>query len=512
MTTEPPDPSGEEQLAVIDLGSNSFRLVAYDFTPGAWWKRSDEIYESVRIGAGLNGSGELKAKPMARAQRTLEAFAHFLTATGVCDVHTVATSAIREAANRDQFISNAEKLSGLQIEVISREQEARYGYLAAVNSTTLSDGVVLDLGGGSLQLVSVSERQAVDPRSWRLGAVRMTERFLPDDEAPAKQIKALRKHVGGKLAEAEWLAAGPDRIVGIGGTVRNLAVAAQVEAELPSFGVQGFCLTREALGQLIERFTALPKSKRGGVPGIKPERGDIILAGAIVIDCVLEAGGFEEIEVTEEGLREGIFFSTFLADHEPPLFEDVRRASVYNLGGQYDADRPHTEHVAQLALTLYDDLVSLGVQHSDPVGRELLWATAILHDIGIAVDYDDHHKHSRYLILNAGLPGYTQRETALVAQLTRYHRKGTPSGGWLKPLLKRGDEKFLLRGAALLRLAEQLERSRDQAVKSLETTVDVDGVQLRLRGEGNLSVACWAAQRHAALFEAAFGRPLEITE
>src|ERR1700678_3906439 len=197
----------EERFAVIDLGSNSFRLVVFMAADG-WWKRTDEIYEPVRIGEGLAASGRLGEGPMQRALATLDVFAHFCRAAGLENgsVDAVATSAIRDAENAAEFLARARELIGeLPIRVLSREEEARYGYLAAVNSTTLSDGCVLDLGGGSLQLVRVVERLAHEAGSWRLGSVRMTERFLAGS-GPAKrrQLDELREHVAGELTEAGW--------------------------------------------------------------------------------------------------------------------------------------------------------------------------------------------------------------------------------------------------------------------------------------------------------------------
>ena len=177
----------------------------------------------------------------------------------------------------------------------------------------------------------------------------------------------------------------------------------------------------------------MPASERGRVPGIKSARADIILAGAAVVQTVLEVGGFAGIEVTEAGLREGVFFESLLPgpDH---LFDDVRRDSVLNLARQYRVDRAHTNHVAALALGLFDQLAAEGLHDGDPIERELLWAGCMLHDIGMSVDYDDHHKHSRYLILNAGLPGFAPAEVALIAQAARYHRKGSRTSGELEPL------------------------------------------------------------------------------
>jgi exopolyphosphatase/guanosine-5'-triphosphate,3'-diphosphate pyrophosphatase len=260
---------------------------------------------------------------------------------------------------------------------------------------------------------------------------------------------------------------------------------------------------------LVEELAGMTPGERGKVAGIKSERGDLILAGALVIEAVMEAAGIDDLEATEAGLREGVFFETLLG--APPLFEDVRVASVHNLAAQYHADFAHTNHVAQLALEMWDALAAQGVHAGDAEERELLWAAAMLHDIGVAVDYDDHHKHSRYLILNAGLPGYSPREAALIGQAARYHRKGTPGLGEFAPLARAGDAQMLDRLSATLRLAEQLERSRDQAVRATDVSVEDGDVELRLHATEDVTIARWAAERQGDLFRRAFGRDLTVT-
>jgi exopolyphosphatase / guanosine-5'-triphosphate,3'-diphosphate pyrophosphatase len=536
----------EERLAVIDLGSNSFRLVVFSAGDG-WWKRTDEIYEPVRIGEGLAASGRLGDKPMKRALATLDVFAHFCRAAGLAPpdgldapdrgsrrrspaggfVDAVATSAIRDAANAADFLARACTLTELPIRVLSREEEARYGYLAAVNSTTLTNGCVLDLGGGSLQLVRVAGRLARESGSWRVGTVRMSERFLPPNgPAKRKQLEELREHVAEQLADATWLADGAGeqrdgRLVGIGGTVRNLAAAAQRAAGLPSNGVQGMVVTREALDELVSRLASLPAAERSSVPGIKPARADLILAGALVVQGVLQAGDFDGLEVTEAGLREGVFFERLLARRRPisdrsPLFEDVRRTSVMNLAARYNVDAAHTRHVAALALGMFDELARLGLHDGDARERELLWAACMLHDIGMSVDYDDHHKHSRYLILNGGLPGFSPVEVAMIAQAARYHRKGMPEPGPLAALFEEDDAARLNRCAVLLRLAEDLERSRDQLVRDVDISLlngpdeGGGGVELRVIADGESAVPRWAASRETELFARAFHRDLSV--
>jgi exopolyphosphatase/guanosine-5'-triphosphate,3'-diphosphate pyrophosphatase len=323
-------------------------------------------------------------------------------------------------------------------------------------------------------------------------------------------MKLLRKHVRKQVGD--WLDEQGGRVVGIGGTVRNLAAAAERRAGIEG-DAQGFRLERDALEDLIEDLASMSPGKRGRVPGIKPDRGDVILGGAVVLSALMEAGGFDELEVSEAGLREGAFFERFLDDRDPPLFEDVREASVINLANRYEDDLHHQRHVAKLSLELYDALAQKKLLEPDDADRELLWAASMLHDIGTAVDYDDHHKHSQYLILNAGLDGFDPREVGLIALIARYHRKGDPSVDDLGNLAKKRDEERLEVLAGVIRLVEQLERSRDCSIGEVRLA-SRDG-KLRLEAmtaNGDPSVAIWSARRNADLLESAIDQELEIIE
>ena len=495
---------------MADLGSNSFRLVVYGYEPGRWWAHADEIREAVRISEGIGDDGALQPEPMRRALRTVAVFDAFCRATGVEAVEAVATSAIRDATNRDELLDAIAERTSLPVRVLSTADEARYGYLAIVNSTTLADGFGLDIGGGSVQAMRVEDRLLTDHRSWPMGAVRMSERFLPGDESGGKALKALRKHVAKELAEADWLGGG-GRLVGIGGTIRNLAAAAERQAGVDHPDAQGYLLSRDALGELVDRLASMPPAKRGSVPGIKPDRGDVILGGAAVLDAVMDEAGFDGIEVTEAGLREGVLFERIL-DRDPPLLADVRRASVHNLASRYQDDLDHPRHVATLSEQLLDGLEHAGLYEPGDDDRELLWAACMLHDIGVAVDYDDHHKHSRYLILNAGLPGFTPREVELIALVARYHRKGTPDVGELGKFARKGDDRRLSVLAGTVRLAEQLERSRDGSVRRVDLRAENGRVVVSPEASARAAVAIWSARRNSDLLADAIDRQVDIAD
>ena len=517
---EPP-----RQIAVIDLGSNSWRLVVYSYQPelpNRWWKHTDELYEAVRIGEGLGSVDDLSEAAMDRGLETLVVFDRFCRANGLepDEVHAIATSAIRGAGNQREYLDRVKEKTGYEVEVLSARAEAHYGYVAAVNTTTLTDGVVLDIGGGSVQLIQVSKRQETDLVSYPLGAVRITEQFLsdqpPDRPARRKDLQRVRSHVERTVLDAPWMTDHGGRLVGTGGAVRNLAAAAQraifggnggIE-----IGIQGFVITEEALGDLVSALASLPASQRHTVPGIKPGRADIILGAAVTLQTVVRIGGFDGIEATEAGLREGIFLARTLLGEENPLFGDVREAAVRNLAIQYESDLTHTEHVARLALQMHASLVRAEMFKPKPEETGLLWAAAMLHDVGMTISYDDHHKHSRYLIASAELPGFDPRERAIIAQIARYHRKGVPKlGEWAK-LGRAGDEQMLDRCAIILRLAEHLERGRDQSVSEARLQTNGDGVALHLHADGDLTLPRWSVERYGddEAFRKIFNRPLVI--
>jgi exopolyphosphatase/guanosine-5'-triphosphate,3'-diphosphate pyrophosphatase len=337
----------------------------------------------------------------------------------------------------------------------------------------------------------------------------VSERFLPDERASPKQMKALRAHVAGEFERLGWWQEG-GRIVGIGGTIRNLAAAAMKRLTLPDIDVQGFELRRDALEELIEELATRPASKRAQVKGIKYDRADVILGGALVLAAALEQGGFDSIEVTEAGLREGIFFERLLGERQ--LFDDVRGESVQNLAHRFEHHREHDLHVWRLSRAMFDGLAAAGLHDLGAAERELLWAACLLHDIGVAVNYDDHHRHSYYLTLNAGLPGFSPRELILIGLVARYHRKGEPDTSALGDVAQPGDDERLRLLCGMIRLAEQLERSRDQAITDVHVSARNGAVALDASTNPSLdaTVPIWAARRNADLLEEALGREVEI--
>lgn len=494
------------KIAIIDVGSNSFRLIVITYVPQFHFQVTDEVRETVRLVRGLGATGRLSPEGMDRAVEVMRLYRAFCDSQDITDIVAVATSAVREATNQHEFLERVERETGIRVRVLSGEEEAYYGYLAAVNCTTLDDGHVIDLGGGSLQITRVNRRRNHESVSFTFGAVRTTEDWLPDAPASKAAVARLRRHIRHTLEPYTWFKARPGaRLIAEGGSLRNAARIVQKAKGYPLDEIQGYVLARDELRRVVRMLEPLRVEERRAIPGMKSDRADITLAGAIVVEECMRFARYDALTVSSQGLREGLFYERFLAENMPPLFNDVRRASVMNIAHLYHYQEKHAHHVAHLALSMFDQL---GI--NDKNERELLWAVCMLHDIGMTIDYNDHHRHSYYLILNSGLPGYSHRELALIALAARYHRKGDPSPDELAGILEKGDEARLLRMTALLRLAEQLDRSRDGSVRDVRLHLDNGRARLEALSDTDILVAVWSAQNHVNVFQAAFGMPLEV--
>jgi len=505
-----PNPNESRKLAVIDVGSNSFRLIVMTYIPGSCFQMTDEVRETVRLVHGLGQTGNLAEAQMERALEVMRLYRAFCDSQGITDIVAVATSATREAANQRDFLERIEATSGIQVRVLSGPEEAYYGYLAAVNSTTISDGFAIDLGGGSLEISYIEKRLPLEMISLTLGAVRTTEEWLPQAPASAEAVTRLRRHLKEQLAPLTWFRAKAGmQLVAQGGSLRNLARVAQKAADYPLDELHGYVLSLEDVQRIIRILQPLAVEARRSLPGMKGDRADIALAAAMVIEACMKHAGFEELMVCSQGVREGLFYERYLSTQEPPpLVADVRRASVLNMAHLYHFQEQHAGHVEHLALSMFDQL--RGDPHCGQAEREILWAAAMLHDIGMQIDYNDHHRHSYYLILNSGLPGWTHRELVLIALAAKYHRKGEPDPAELEAIFEDGDMKRLRKMTALLRLAEQLDRSRDGSVREVRLISEGDSARLEVHSEVDVTVALWSARQHAGFFEAAFGKTLEI--
>ena len=500
------------RAAIIDLGSNTTRLVIYEYEPGKWFNLTDEVREVVRLREGMGNTNVLRGVAIERSLNALRMFRALCDALGVADVAVVATSAVRDAENSASFLARAEADTGWQLRILSGEEEGYYGALGAINSTGLREGFVVDMGGGSAQVIEVRNGEPDRSVSMPIGTLRLTELFLDSETVTSEQVETLQGFVREQLAPLDWFHAKPgDELVIIGGTIRNLAKIDQVRKEYPLGSVHTYRLSVENLNLISDELWRLPLKKRRALAGLHEDRADIIHAGALAYSEIFNYSAFPHATISRHGLREGVFYEKFLAEQTRPIIRDLRRFSVFSLARTFEGDEVHSQHVAHLSLRMFDDLQA--AHNLDTSYRELLWAAGILHDIGTAIDYDYHHHHSSYIVLNHTLPGYSPRELALISLLCRYHRsKGKPKLRGLGPLMVKTDKQALRVLTGMLRLAEYFERGRRQVIRDLRCHLDLDNgwAQIETLAEGDATMEVWDAGRNIDVLEQALGFQVEL--
>jgi exopolyphosphatase/guanosine-5'-triphosphate,3'-diphosphate pyrophosphatase len=390
--------------------------------------------------------------------------------------------------------------------VLTASEEAYYGYLGAINTLNVRNGSVIDIGGGSTQVTVVRQRAVEASISRPIGAVRLTDRYVNSDPISAKDSKSLEKAIAAQFDDVPWLVGQGGELAGIGGTIRALAEIDQKLRNHPIDRVHGHSLSTERVYELYELFRGLTVKQRESIPGLSKDRADLILAGSAILTDVMRRGKYKRIVISGQGLREGIFFEHFMQQHSP-LIPDIRAFSVQNLARLYNYEVTHSAKVRELAVSMFDQLFPL--HGFDATARELLGHAAILHDIGNAVNYYDHHKHGAYLLVNSPMQGFDHREVAILALLVRYHRKGDVSVDHYAAVLNPGDDVLVAKLSAMLRLAEFLERRKNQVVQNIHVEIGKT-VRMVTQAAGDNTVEVWDANRAAGLFRKAFGCDIEI--
>ena len=496
------------RTAILDLGSNSARVIVMNSVAGWSYHLEDEIREIVRLREGMDKRG-LSEAAMTRGLFTLRLFKQFCDSLKVDQIIATATSAVREAANGAQFLERVEAETGLSLRILDGDEEAFYGVLGALGAVLVRDGVVVDIGGGSAQLSQVRGRRFAQGQALTLGSLALSERFVRSDPISKTDLKAVTTEIERQLELVSWLRGERGPVVGLGGTIRNLAKIEAARQKFPLESINGFSLSLSALDNIIRQLSEVPLAGRRRIPGLVRDRADIILPGALVIRATLARLGQTELTVSESGLREGLFFEEFWRDLPYPVVPDLRGFSVLNLARFFGYQPVHTAHVAHLCERLFDQLAPL--HNMGEVERQWLHAAATLHDIGTAIRYNDHHKHSQTLIVNSGLPGFSPREVAVVALLARFHRKGNPSVGQFAPLLQVGDETRVRHLAAILRLSEYLERGRGSVVRDVRVQIERKQLVLTLICAQDPTVELWVTKQNGLdLMESAFERTVVL--
>ncbi|HEY9826464.1 MAG TPA: Ppx/GppA phosphatase family protein [Stenomitos sp.] len=511
-------------LAAIDIGTNSIHMVVVRINPDLpAFNIVDAEKSTVRLGERCPQTGNLTAEAMARAIAALRRCLEVAKAWQAEQVIAVATSAAREAPNGKDFIREVETQLGLQIDLISGQEEARRIYLGVLSGLEFDHAphVIVDIGGGSTELILGDGHEPRSLSSTKVGAVRLTHEFVSSDPISNRDYDRLQAYIRGMLEwpledlKANFRVGERVRMVGTSGTIESLIrLDACDSLGAPPASLHGYVLTLERLQALTQRLRKLSFAERCKMPGMSERRAEIILAGALILQEVMQNLGMMQIQSCARALREGIIVDWML-NHG--LIEDrlryqgsVRQRSALNLAQKYGVNLNSARQTAQFALTLFDQTRG-ALHHLGEEERELLWAAAILHNCGHYVSHSAHHKHSYYLIRNGGLLGYTDAEIEIIANVARYHRKGAPKKKHDNyQSLSKLERQIVDQLSAILKVAAALDRRQIQAVASLNCVFNPMTRTLRLtlnptHPDDDCSLELWSLEYKKFCFEAEFG-------
>jgi exopolyphosphatase/guanosine-5'-triphosphate,3'-diphosphate pyrophosphatase len=509
--------TGPTTLAALDIGTNSFHLVVARLLDNGYEVVTREK-ETVRLGHGGGDMKEMSADAMDRGISSLRRMQRIAASHGAT-VRAVATSAVREAENAQVFLTRAKREAKIDIEVISGLEEARLIHLGVLQAVPVFDQRVLlvDIGGGSTEVLVGERGETLAARSFKLGAVRLTDRFFPGGATSSESVSECRSYTRSILAtfEREVEDLGFDVAVvssGTAETVARMVHAARDDTDLHTFNRFEFTVTE--LQSIVE---ALAKKKssddRRSIPGLDPTRADIIVAGALVLESVADIYGIKSFVFSEAALREGVLLDTIARLQGGALhhLRDVSRRSIRALAERCDDDLAHSAHVAALALQLFDATESVHGLSTD--AREYLEAGALLANVGLVISHSKHHLHSYYVIRNSELTGLTDAEIEIIAQIARYHRKSAPKASHAEfARLSPDDQRLVKTLAGILRVAIGLDRSHDGRVRSLMAQVRRDRLVIEAESKRNkeISLELYTANERSDLLEEVLGQRVSI--
>ncbi|KXK56156.1 MAG: exopolyphosphatase [Chlorobi bacterium OLB5] len=502
------------RLAAIDIGTNSFHLIIAEVdTNTGKFNILGREKQPVRLGSGSTDMKHLGKDAMERGIEALKKFAALAESAGA-PVRAIATSAVREAINQHEFIMRARIEAGIRIEVASGVEEARYIYLGILQSVPVYDKPVfmIDIGGGSTEFLIGKGRDIYYDNSLKLGAIRLTERFFGEKDIDSKAIKHCREYIKGYMTPVtrESIKYNYEIAIGSSGTILNIANIINVskggEADTR---LNNFVFTKDelhaAVAEILEAKTVKQRLK---IPGIDPQRADILPAGAILLEQIFKELKIKEMMISEYALREGILLDTIEKEYlikDKEHLGNIRYSSVMHLAENFRIEKEHSAHVTKLALNIFD-----GTRKLHKLGnteREYLEAATILHEVGGFVSHSQHHRHSYYIIRNSEMLGFTENEKEIIANVARYHRKSHPKLKHPDFAKLSGDEQLVVRKlAAILRIADGLDRSHTSSITEIKIEQEENRIIFNITGNAeNIELEIWGANSKKKLFEEVFG-------
>lgn len=502
-----------EKIGIIDLGSNSARLVIVNLFEDGYFMVMDELKESVRLGQDMERDGFLKPQRVAETIKTLRMFKRLCDASGVTHIIAVATEAVRRAKNQRSFLDEIQTSCGIKLRVLTAEEEATLVYRGVINTMEIPKGIILEIGGGCTKIIYYNRRNMLNFATLPFGAVTLTDLFADETLKPDEQAAKMEEFFTEQLKTVDWLQeVEPDvQMIGVGGSFRNLFKINKMVHKYPLDTVHNFNIAAEDFYPVYDMLKVLDLDKKKKIKGLSAERADILPTAFAIIKSFLTYMNIDNFTISGSGLREGIMFNQALPTTVDKPVSDVMNYSLTTLVKYYDCDEKHVEHVVNLSVQLFKQL---RVLHKFPRQYlKVLKVAAMLHDCGMRIKYYNHQRHSCYMILNASLYGVSHREIVLAAFTACCHKKEDINQyEWnrYRDILQEDDIEIVKRLGVMLRIAESLDRSHSGVVKGINCDILGDSVIMKTELGGEASLEIRDALMAGTEFKKSFRKNLEI--
>lgn len=501
-----------QRIAIIDIGSNSARLViTHTYKNGAY----NMVYnqkEALRLSQKVDSKNMLTEEAFTSTIETMKSFAYMCSIYKADKTIAVATAAIRNAVNGQELVDQVAKETGIKLHIISGNTEAYISYLGVINTLDIKDGIIFDLGGGSTELILFKDRQITDSVSLPFGAVNTTGMFNTRNEMPPNIYSDLSFFIMTRLEQYPWLKQQGLPLIGVGGTARTIAKIIQRGKKYPITKLHNYSFSVQTFRSFFNDLRATNLEQRKKISGLSSERSDIILAGAGIISCLLDATGCKKLVTSGCGLREGLFYEYYAKTNDIPVVaNNILERSRENILKLYTADPTHSRHITSLAMTMFDNWPQL---HGLNKGyRKILETAALLHDIGITINFYSHARHSAYMIQNAQIFGLTHKEQIIASAVAGWHNGVSKSyfrDRIYKEMLDDDNWNAVTKMALLLALAESLDYSQTNKIQTIKASVNKKNPLLTIYADEIPSIEMHQIKSHLSWFKKAFGCELEI--
>ena len=501
-----------QRIAIIDIGSNSARLVISHIYKNGAYNMVYNQKEARRLSQKVDGQNLLTEEAFASTIETMRSFAHMCKIYQADKTIAVATAAIRNASNGAELVEQVAEQTGIQLHIISGKTEAYVSYLGVINTLDVKNGIIFDLGGGSTELILFKNRKILESVSLPLGAVNTTGMFNIRNEMPANVYNDLNAFIMSRLNQYPWLKQNNLPLIGVGGTARTVAKIIQRAKKYPATKIHNYAYPVQTFRSFFNKLRLTNLEQRKKISGLSTERSDIILAGSSIISCLLEATGAKKLITSGCGLREGLFYDYYSKSNNVPLIaKNILERSRENTLRLFESDTGHARHITKLALAMFDGWMELHKVRKNY--RRLLETAAMLHDIGITINFYSHARHSAYMIQNAKLFGLTHKEQIITSAIAGWHNgvsKNYFKSRFYKEMLTDSNWKLINKLSLLLALAESLDYSEMRMVHTLTPSFNKKNAVLTIHAEHMPTIEMHQLEDHLSWFKKTFGVELKL--